>query len=307
HPLVAAHRSARFASWGLPVADLTAGLGGDLTALAASGLHAVGLERDPAHALFAAANVGVSVARGDAASPPFDIGRMAVVIDPSRREGGPRRFDPSAFSPPWDVALALANRAKAAVIKAPPGLGAEFVPSAAELEAVQLGGSMRETAVWFGADVRPGLRRATLLPAGVNLDSDEPEASAEPVGVGPVLFDPESCVTRATLVTHLAYRLGARLMDPYIAYLTAPEPAFSPFAATFEVLESLPFSVARLKERLRAGSWKPDEIRRRAFPVEPDDLRKLLGKLEGSPVTLLLTTLGGRRTVFICRRLFASD
>ena len=95
------------------------------------------------------------------------------------------------------------------------------------------------------------------------------------------------------------------MLDAHVAYLSANEPAFSPLASTFEVLHALPFSVSRLKERLKAGGWRPDEIRRRAFPVEPDDLRKLLGKLDGDPVTLLLTTIGGKRTVFICRRLFA--
>ena len=125
------------------------------------------------------------------------------------------------------------------------------------------------------------------------------------MGVGPFLFDPESCVTIATLVLHLAHRLDAWLLDPHIAYLSASAPTFSPLAATFEVLDALPFSVSRLKERLRAGNWRPEDIRRRAFPVEPDELRKLLGRLEGEPVTLLLTTLNGQRTVFICRRLFA--
>jgi hypothetical protein len=118
------------------------------------------------------------------------------------------------------------------------------------------------------------------------------------------LFDPESCVTRAGLVRQLAHRLDAGLLDPYLAYLTAPVPSFSPLAATFEVLDALPFSLQRLKDRLRAAHWKPDEIRRRAFPIEPDELRKLLGKLDGERVTLLLTTIGGQRTVFICRRLF---
>jgi hypothetical protein len=94
------------------------------------------------------------------------------------------------------------------------------------------------------------------------------------------------------------------MLDFQVAYLSASEPALSPLAATFEVLDELPFSVNRLRYRLRAGGWRPDEIRRRAFPVEPDELRRLLGKLEGEPVTLLLTTLSGRRTVFIARRLF---
>lgn len=305
HPLVAARRAARLASYERDVVDLTTGLGGDLRAVAEADVICAGLERDAALALLAAHNTGVPVVRGDATQPPFDVARLAVVLDPSRRSGGARRFDPAAFSPQWDRAIAIATSAAAAVVKAPPGIDASYVPPGTEFEAIQLGTSMRECAIWFGQEATPGLRRAVLLPADESIESTEAEASPSPRPAGPVLFDPESCVTRATLVLHLADRLEAWLLDPHIAYLSAESPAFTPFAATFEVLDTVPFSVARLKDRLRAGHWRPDEIRRRAFPVEPDELRKLLGRLAGDPVTLLLTTIAGERTVFICRRLFA--
>jgi hypothetical protein len=140
----------------------------------------------------------------------------------------------------------------------------------------------------------------------VSLDSTEPEGAAELRGIGAIVFDPESCVTRATVVRQLAHRLNAWMMDSQVAYVSADAAAFSPFAATFEVLETLPFSLNRLRERLRQNNWRPDEIRRRAFPIEPEELRRLLGRMEGEPVTLLLTTLAGQRTVIIGRRLFPS-
>jgi hypothetical protein len=306
HPVVASRRATRLARLGLPVADLTCGLGGDLRAIAALGLDTVGLERDPATALLASANVPrAGVVVGDAAFPPLEISRRAAIIDPSRREGGGRRFDPAAFSPPWDVAIELLRNAGAGVMKAPPGIEHRHIPAEMEMEFVQLGRSMREAALWCGMGAEPGLRRAVLLPAGLELDSAAPEASADCHAPGAFLFDPESCVTRAGLVRHLAARLGAWMLDPQIAYLSAGEAAFYPLCATFEVLEQVPFSVARLRDALRRGGWTPAEIRRRGFPVEPDELRRLLGRLEGDPVTLLLTTLGARRTAFIARRLYA--
>lgn len=305
HPLVAARRANRIAGYGGPAFDLTAGLGGDLFALREARVDVVGLERDPVHALLAAANTGVAVVRGDATQPPFELSGTSVVIDPARRSKSSRRFDPAAFSPPWDKALALAASARSAIIKAQPGIDSSHIPAGAEVEAIQLGRSMRELSIWVGDGASSGLRRAVLLPANISLESSEPEAAPAPRAAGPFLFDPESCVTLATLVLHLAHRLDAWLLDPHVAYLSADQPRFSPLAATFEVLDVLPFSVSRLKDRLRASKWRPDDIRRRAFPVEPDELRKLLGKLRGEPVTLLATTIGGQRTVFICRRLFA--
>lgn len=308
HPAVAARRAARLAALGLPVADLTCGIGGDLGACSEAGLRAVGIERDAGTTLLAAANVpGAAVVRGDAARPPLDLGGMAVIVDPSRRGGTGRRFDPAAFSPSWDVAMSLLASAKAGVLKAPPGIEAQHLPQGAEVEYVQLGRSMREAAIWVGAGATAGVRRAVLLPVGASLDSGAPEAPADVSQVGAFVFDPESCVTLAGLVRHLAHRLGARLIDERVAYLTADAPAFDPLCATFEVLDVVPFSVERVRERLRARGWAPMEIRRRAFPVEPDELRRLLGRIEGEQVTLLCTTVRGKRTVVVGRKLVARE
>ena len=198
--------------------------------------------------------------------------------------------------------------AEIASIKGPPGLPHDQVPPGAELEFVQVGRSLREATVWLADDLPERadglpLLRAVLLPQGVTLSSTDPEAPPECEPVGAVVFDPEGCVTRAGLVRHLGARLGALLLDPQVAYLTASEPAFDPMAATFAVLDVVPFSVARLRKHLRERGWRPDEIRRRAFPVEPDELRRLLGPLEGDQVTLLCTTIQGRRTVIVAERL----
>ena len=303
HPAVAAGRAARLAAAGLPVIDLTCGLGGDLSAVAAAGLPAAGLELDAPTALLARANVPAAlIARGDAARPPFARAGSAVILDPSRREDGPRRFDPSAFSPPWDVALTLARDAALAVLKTAPGIEERHLPPDAEVEFVQFGRSMREAALWFGAGAAVGLRRAVLLPAGVELTSDGPECSPQPVPVSAFVFDPESCATRAGVVRQLAARLGARLLDPQVAYLTGDAASFDPMAATFEVLEVVPFGVARVRQLLRERRWRPVEIRRRAFPVEPDELRRLLGRVEGEPIALLCTTIAGTRTVVFARK-----
>ncbi len=304
HPLVAERRARRLARTGMPVADLTCGLGGDLAACAAHGTEVAGVEIDPPTALLAKANVpAASIVTGDAARPPLRLDGLALILDPARRTAARRTFDPDAFSPSWETCLDLLREAPTGVLKAPPGLDRERVPPWTEMEAVQLGTGMREVTLWAGAGATAGLRRAVLLPAGAELTSAAPEIPERPVPVGRYVFDPESCVTRAGLVRHLGHRLGARLLDSQVAYLTGSLPAFDPLAATFEVLEVVPFSVRRLKDFLASRPWRPHEIRRRAFPVEPDELRRLLGRLTGDPVTLLCTTVGGNRVVMIVRRL----
>ncbi|PFG74855.1 THUMP-like domain-containing protein [Tepidiforma thermophila] len=303
HPQVARRRAARLAALGLPVVDLTCGLGGDLTAIAEAGMPAAGVEHDPATALLAQVNTGGRVVIGDALQPPCDLALTAVVLDPGRRAGGARTFDPAGFSPPWDACLELLGGAAAGALKGPPGLDRAMVPGWCEVEAVQVGRELKELTLWAGRGAAPGLRRAVLLPGGHELDSDAPEGDDVRLQVGRYLFDPESCVTRAGLVRQLAAALGAWQLDERVAYLSADRAAANPLCAAFEVLEVMPFGVKRLRELLRSRGWKPAEIRRRAFPLEPDELRRALGRLEGEEVTLICTTAGGERVVVIGRRL----
>ncbi len=301
HPLVARRRAARVAGLGLAAADLTCGLGGDLAALAGAGVEVLGVEREEATAVLAGANVRGRVARGDAARPPCDLQRLAVLVDPGRRRDGRRTFDPAAFSPPWGRCLELLRSARSGSLKGPPGLERGAVPGWCELEAVQVGRDLRELTLWAGEGAEPGLRRAVLLPGGYELDSRAPASGRVEPRLGRYLFDPESCVTRAGLVEQLAAALGAWRLDGQVAYLSSDTAARHPLSAAFEVLETVPFGVKRLRALLRARGWRPAEIRKRAFPVEPEALRRELGRLDGTPVTLVCTTVGGRRVAAICR------
>lgn len=307
HPLVAERRAARLAGLDVPIADLTCSIGGDLVAVAGAARMALGVDIDSVAAVLAAANAPAAhVVVGNALRPPVDLHGTAVLLDPARRQGTRRSRDPRGFLPPLDACLEAAQAATAGVVKAPPGVPSDLFPPVAEVEFVQVGRSLREATIWMGRGARPGLRRAVLLPGPHEMSADEPEAPPEPVPPGAFVFDPEGCVTRAGLVRQLARRLGARLMDRHVAYLTGDDPALHPMAATFEVLEVVPFSVARLRRCLRDRRWRPTEIRRRAFPVEPDELRRLLGPLEGEPVALLCTTLSDRRVVLVARQVQAA-
>jgi hypothetical protein len=251
-----------------------------------------GVERDRVSAMLAAANVpDAGIVQGDAARAPLEIGRFAVVIDPSRRGARGRRFDPEAFSPPWDVGMALAREARAAVVKGPPGIDLSHVPVDAEVEFVQMHkgcGSAR--CGWGGHHVRiaaqcccrRGWYRFDRARGG---DRDGPAR--------------RSCSTWSRVASR-------RNSWTHRSRTSRPTSRRSTRSRTFEVLEVVPFSVAPSGDA-PGTRWRADEIRRRAFPVEPDELRRLLGSMEGSRVSLLCTTLQGRRTVVVARRLDSTE
>ncbi len=333
---VAAHRAARFAALGVTrVADLCCGVGGDAVALARAGIAVLAVDRDPAAVAAARANaaalgvaelVDVRCAEvGDADISGYD----AVFIDPARRIGGgaparrigggaPARrigggapggrgrvFDPEAYSPPLSWAVEVAGRVSHAALKVAPGIPHEAVPDAAEAEWVSDAGDVKEAVLWFGAApdaVSPGVRRATLLPAGATLAGRGlPDPAPGPVGR--YLYEPDGAVIRAHLVAEVAEQVGGRLLDATIAYVTADDRTETPFATAYEITDVLPFHVKRLRALLRERGVGSVTVKKRGSAVEPEELRRRL-KLTGPTTvscTVFLTRVDGAPTVLLAR------
>ena len=316
---IARHRAARFGG-ARRVADLCCGIGGDLIALAAvpgttaprpAAAAVLAVDRDEIHARLAVHNAGVYGEADRARACVADVrdialgGIDAVFIDPARR-AGTRRFPAGVSQPPLDWCLALASRVPAVCVKAAPGLPAELIPSGWEAEFIADGRDLKEAVLWSPA-FATATRRATILPAGDTLTRAPGEpggpARADPVEVsepGEYLLDPSPAVTRAGLVEDLARMLGARKIDPRIAFLTADREVATPFARTLRVVESAPWNEKRFAARLRELGVGAADIRRRGLAGDVDQIRRRL-KLSGPRrATVVLTRVNDKPWGLIC-------
>ncbi|CAM5444090.1 hypothetical protein SBADM41S_02106 [Streptomyces badius] len=183
---VAAHRAARFAGLGVrSVADLCCGIGGDAIALARAGISVLAVDRDPLTAEVARANAEalglgelIEVRCADVTeidTAPYD----AVFVDPARRGGRGRIFDPEAYSPPLSWATAAALKAPRAALKIAPGIPHEAIGPEAEAEWISDGGDVKEAVLWYGEGFAPGSFRAT---AAVRGGPERPRPAAGPAG-----------------------------------------------------------------------------------------------------------------------------
>ncbi len=294
-------------SAGAPMLDLCCGVGGDLLTLAASGLDVTGVDSDPLTVEMARANLAAlglgehaRVRLGDAtdldASSLRDV--SGLFVDPARRSGRGRTFNARATSPPFDDVVALAALVPATGAKLAPGIPHELVSAGTEAEWVSDGGDVVECALWFGPLAGPVRRRATLLPAGDTVTGDGTSRGE----VGPVqrfLHEPDGAVIRAGLVAEVAAALGATLLDPTIAYLSAPGPATSPFVTTYEVLDVMPFGLKRLRTALRERRVGRLTVKKRGSAVDPDQLRRQLRLAGDQEATVVLTRVAGAQTVLV--------
>jgi len=310
--VVARRHADRFVRAGADrVLDLCCGIGGDLVAFARAGLGVTGVDREPGTVEVARANLAAlglpgTVLLRDAAVEP---GWPAAWIDPSRRAGGRRVFDPRAYSPPLSFVRELAAAVPLTGAKVAPGIphGAVHglasgagVPLDIEAEWVSVGGEVKEAALWFGPLATAG-RRATVLPAGATLVSSG--TGPPPVGApGEWLYEPDGAVIRAGLVAEVVAALpGGRRLDPTIAYVAADAPVPTPYARAWRVTDVLPFSLARLRALLRSRGVGRVTVKKRGSAVDPETLRRQL-RLPGSgpEAVVVLTRLAGAPTVLLC-------
>ncbi|MDH6623687.1 SAM-dependent methyltransferase [Streptomyces sp. LBL] len=302
---VATYRAERLKALGVTsVADLCCGIGGDAIALARAGIRVLAVDRDPVTAGAARANAEalgltdlVEVREADVTevdTASYD----AVFVDPARRGGRGRIFDPEAYSPPLSWAVRAALSAPHAALKVAPGIPHEAVPAEAEAEWVSDGGDVKEAVLWFGTE--PGAVRATLLPGPRTLLSRGlPDPDVRPVGR--YLYEPDGAVIRAHLVAEVAEQLDGGLLDATIAYLTADERHVTPYASAYEITDQLPFSVKKLKALLREREIGILTVKKRGSAVEPEELRrKALPKQRGpNSATVFMTRVAGAPTMLL--------
>ncbi|WP_314171616.1 class I SAM-dependent methyltransferase [Streptomyces winkii] len=308
---VAAYRAGRFSRLGVPrLADLCCGIGGDAIALARAGMDVLAVDGDALtcdviRANAAALGLGdrIEVRCQDVRDADVS-GCDAVFVDPARRGGRGRIFDPEAYSPPLSWAVEVARRVSYSALKVAPGIPHDAVPEDAEAEWISDSGDVKEAVLWFGTGgaVESSPVRATLLPGGHSLSSRGlPDPPAGPVGR--FLYEPDGAVVRAHLVAEVAEELGGRLVDPAIAYVTCDEARPTAYATGYEITDVLPFQLKRLRALLRERGIGVATIKKRGSAVEPAELRKKL-RLEGpGECTVFLTRVAGAPTVLLGRPL----
>jgi SAM-dependent methyltransferase len=302
---VAAYRAERLKGLGVTcVADLCCGIGGDAIAFARAGIRVLAVDRDPVTAATARANADalglgelIEVRQADVTEVETG-GYDAVFVDPARRGGRGRIFDPEAYSPPLSWAVEAARTVPRAALKVAPGIPHEAVPADAEAEWISDGGDVKEAVVWFGTE--PGAVRATLLPGPRTLlgkGLTDPEVRP----VGRYLYEPDGAVIRAHLVAEVAEQLGGGLVDATIAYVTADERHVTPYATAYEITDQLPFNVKKLKALLREREVGTLTVKKRGSAVEPEELRKKVKPQGPNAATVFLTRVAGAPTMLVGR------
>ncbi|MFC2656662.1 MAG: class I SAM-dependent methyltransferase, partial [Rothia dentocariosa] len=265
---------------------------------------------------------------------------QGIWLDPARRDltgvvksRTERIFDPEAYSPPLSFVVDLARTGMPMGVKLGPGMPHEAIARPEDIRSeanphprvtaqwVEHEGSLVELVLWFNALAQEGVARTvTVLRQGAEdgglrihkttLSSPHSAEQVTPVeqeqtrlpSPGEYLYEPSGAVVRAHLVQELSQELGANLIDPHLAYLTAAKAVQSPLAQCYEILEEIPVQEKQLKKWVRERGFTALTIKKRGVDLVPEKLRasllaggagKKAAKNQGyNPATLVFTRVG---------------
>lgn len=285
------------------ILDLGCGLGVDALAMAEAGLTVTAVERDPATALLAAANlrgraevICADATESLARAEPGD----AVFLDPARRSDRGRSWRTEDLSPSWDFTLA-ALRDHPGCVKLGPGFPTSELPPELGFTWVSESGDLVEATGWSGIGWPAETRTAVLLPGAAEWDAgDRRPPPVRPLGR--YLYEPGPAVLRSGGSGSLARTLQAGSVHAGIGYLSGDTLLATRFATAFAVVEVLPFDERTLRGWVREHGVGTLEIKVRGLEVDPAVLRRRLKPKGDAAVTLVITpTTQGVRALVVER------
>jgi SAM-dependent methyltransferase len=319
HPVIAAHRSERFRGR-KHILEIGTGLGFDTAALAKVAERVTSLEANDETAEMARWNLGlqerknvtVITGRAEDVLQRLDISQFdALFSDPARRDERGRRFsNPEQYLPSLSFLLSLPVHGVLG-IKLSPGVNLSIAgENNFGREWIGNEGECKEQVLWRDAGVRDG--SVVCCESG---ERWEPASNREPAQLiesplealsGSFLVEPHSALLRSGMLSYFFQQHSIQLIDPSIAYgISRARPFRTAFIRSFVILSAEVFQWRRTQEKLALLGWgKEVDIKKRGFPLEPDEVRKKLklkkrGNGEG---TLILSRIGDEHVAFYCVR-----
>jgi len=211
--------------------------------------------------------------------------------DPSRRLHGTHRSSPTGYySPDITVLLEKAVKSRRGGIKIAPG---ERIEGAFSREFLGSGKECKEQILWIHTDTVDGSvrlidKQKSFIPQ--DIDTLPELCDIDSITKNRYLLEPHPALIRGALSAMYAEK-NIAVFDRSIAYGLTNDKQDRDWFSHFEIIHCERFSRGRLQEFLDAHDWNGlTEIKKRGFPMEPDEVRKQLRFSKGETSGVIILT-----------------
>lgn len=287
HPVIAAHHASFFEGCN-HVLEICTGLGFDTAALARKVKKVTTLERDPLTAYCARQNLKIlGISNVEVLETSFEdyIKGVSSEIfdgvwaDPDRRpRGGQRVKDASEYEPSLEQLMAFAGPRRCC-IKVSPSLAFDALPSGWNKQWIGFQGECKEQLIIHSeTHASPSVYLAdsqSLWRPRLNLKLNFerfPESQCF------TLIEPHPALSSSGMLDSFFNEQSIYRWDPHIVYgFSKEEIKTDPFYQKFQIFFSASYDEKKLRAKLSELHWDArTEIKKRAFPEEPEQVRKRL-------------------------------
>ncbi|MDD3051308.1 MAG: class I SAM-dependent methyltransferase [Candidatus Cloacimonetes bacterium] len=266
----------------LVIADLCCGAGMDLVSIAPGKELCFAVDTDENTLLTAEYNCDQAgfnnVSFVNSGAELFDEDVQAVFIDPDRRIGQRRSISLEGMSPDWDCVLRLIKKYENVAVKMSPALDYRSlkieVPHTFEFISVH--NELKEILLCTGVLAENGIRRkAVVLPENYILGSQSlnSETQIQLSTLKEFVFEPDSAIIRAGLVSDYAELNKLFFLDEHIALLTTNERT-ELSGRFYSVIDSFSYNLKKLQKYIRENRIGSASIKTRGFSDTVENFRK---------------------------------
>lgn len=289
------------------VADLTAGIGGDLIGHLPS-REVVGFELDPERASYAQHNVNVyglssQVVVGNGLNHASDF--LQLFCDPSRRIDGVRRSSIEEGVPPVSVVLGACPHAERIGIKLSPMVAeTEIEGTPGRWEFISWKGECREAVLWWGKAEEPS-RFAVQAETGERLCA-MPSTSQidDPLRY---VYEADPAAIRAHCLGSLENQFDLHSLGGSEGYLTGKNPVASDWMRGYAVIDTIAFDRKRLRALLRSLDLRVAAVKVRGFTADASAIKKAIASEGNDEAIVLLYPVDRRMRAIVAKPLTALE
>lgn len=287
------------------VLDLCCSIGSDALSFAQAGHTVTGVDIDPTRIAIAqhnAAVMGLTVDFQVADVTATDYHRDFIFFDPARRTpDGNRIFDVERYIPP--LSLIHRHHAHEIAVKLSPAVDlAQLESYGGQVEFISVDGDLKEAILWKNRPQSSPL--ATLITDTVHHFRHETDSEVDITAPKQWLFEPDPSILRAGLVQDLAATMNATMLDETIAYLTMDKQIDTLWGRYWQILDWMPFNLKKLRRYLVEHQVRHITVKKRGFPMSPDEVIAKLKLRKGNKSrVLVMTRLHNEPIVLICNNI----